>query len=35
LQSMQATSRVTSHDKSAKKKRSKVKKTELIEGEND
>jgi len=35
LQSIQATSRTTGVDKNAKKKRNKVKKTELIEGEND
>ncbi len=35
LQSIQATSRTSGANKNAKKKRSKVKKTELIEGEND
>ena len=35
LQSIQATSRTTGANKSTKKKRTKVKKTEIIEGEND
>jgi cell division protein FtsW len=35
LQSIQATSRTSGANKNAKKKRSKVKQTELIEGEND
>lgn len=35
LQSIQATSRIAATNKNSKKKRNKVKKTELIEGEND